>query len=86
VDFFKEQLDIFILHIIDILGNWDPTSFTVDDVFRATLLILELAILEERAQMKGGVCIVDCQNISMQHALCLTPSLAQKLLQMAVVS
>ncbi|CAH1367985.1 hypothetical protein MTP99_009380 [Tenebrio molitor] len=68
------------------LGNWDPTSFTVDDVFRATLLILELAILEERAQMKGGVCIVDCQNISMQHALCLTPSLAQKLLQMAVAT
>ncbi|XP_044267008.1 alpha-tocopherol transfer protein-like [Tribolium madens] len=68
------------------LGNWIPESVTIDEVLAATQLILELAILEERAQILGGICIIDCENITMQHALHMTPTVARKVVQVAVTS
>ncbi|KAJ3656109.1 hypothetical protein Zmor_015209 [Zophobas morio] len=68
------------------IGKWHPDTFTVDDVLSASLLILELAILEPKAQMMGGICILDFEGITMQHALYMTPALARKVIQIAVSS
>lgn len=59
---------------------------SIDEIFQATLVILELAILEEQAQILGGVCIFDLGDMSMQQAWQLTPTIAAKMLQIMVVS
>lgn len=61
-------------------------KITTDDIFATTLFILELAMVEHNSQMRGGIVIVDCSNLTMQQVLCMTPSTAHKLLQIAVVS
>ena len=67
------------------VGNWNPSENTVTELFQATLVILELAVLEQRAQILGGVCIFDLQGISLSHAWQVTPSVARKILQIMVV-
>ncbi|KAJ8973507.1 hypothetical protein NQ317_006497 [Molorchus minor] len=68
------------------LGNWDPQKYTIDEIFQATMIILELAILEQRAQILGGVCMFDMGGLSLQQAWYLTPSIAHKVIQIMVTS
>jgi cell division FtsZ-interacting protein ZapD len=55
-------------------------------LFKATVIVLELAVLEQRAQILGGICIFDLGGISMQHAWQITPSIARKTVELMVVS
>lgn len=55
------------------LGNWDPRKYPVEEIFKATVIILELGVLEPRAQILGGVAIFDLQGITMSHAWTITP-------------
>lgn len=50
------------------------------------MIVLELAILEQRAQILGGVCIFDLGGLSLQQAWYMTPSIAHKMVQIMVVS
>lgn len=50
------------------------------------MAILELAILEQRAQILGGIAMFDLGNLSMQQAWYITPSMASKIVQIMVVS
>lgn len=68
------------------LGNWNPSNYPVTDLFKATLTLLELGILEQRAQILGGVCVFDFQGISISHAWQVTPSVASKVIELMVVS
>lgn len=68
------------------VGKWDPNEFTVTELFQATMIILELAIMEERAQIMGGVCIFDLGDLTMQQAWHMSPSIARKMIQIMVVS
>lgn len=68
------------------VGNWKPSENTVTDLFTATLVLLELGVLEPRAQVLGGICIFDFQGISLSHAWQVTPSVASKILQIMVTS
>lgn len=67
-------------------GKWDPEKFTVTELFQATMVILELAILEERAQVLGGVCIFDLGGLTLQQAMHMSPGIARKMVQIMVVS
>lgn len=58
----------------------------IDDLFRAALIVLELGILEPRAQIKGGVVIFDLQGIGLHHAWQVSPSIAAKVIQLLEVS
>lgn len=58
----------------------------MDELFQATMIVLELAILEQRAQILGGVCIFDLGGLSLQQAWYMTPSMAHKIVQIMVVS
>ncbi|XP_026469368.1 alpha-tocopherol transfer protein-like [Ctenocephalides felis] len=68
------------------IGNWDPSKFGIEELFKATLVILELGVLEQRAQILGGVCIFDLADITMQHAWHVTPSVARKVVELMVTS
>lgn len=58
----------------------------MDEVFQATLIVLELAILEQRAQILGGICMFDLGGLSLQQAWYMTPTIAHKMVQIMVVS
>lgn len=68
------------------VGNWDPEKYTIDEMFQATIAVLEMAVMEQRAQILGGICIFDFGGLSMQQAWYMTPSLAHKVVQIMVVS
>lgn len=55
------------------MGNWDPRKYSVDEIFKATVIILELGLLEPRAQILGGIVIFDLEGITMTHAWTITP-------------
>ncbi|KAL6986665.1 hypothetical protein U1Q18_048980, partial [Sarracenia purpurea var. burkii] len=48
--------------------NWNPNDFDMDEIFKAALAVLELGILEPRAQILGGLVIFDLENFSLQQA------------------
>lgn len=66
-------------------GNWDTSKTTVTELFQATLVVLELAILEQRAQILGGVAIFDLGGLTLNQALHMTPSVASRMVQIMVV-
>jgi hypothetical protein len=55
------------------MGNWNPRKYPVEEIFKATVTVLELGILEPIAQILGGVVIFDLKDITMAHAWCVTP-------------
>lgn len=68
------------------MGNWDPSKIPVTDLFRATLILLEMGSLEPRTQVLGGVGIFDFEGFSLRNLWYLNPSLAQKIIAIMVVS
>ncbi|XP_011638072.1 alpha-tocopherol transfer protein isoform X2 [Pogonomyrmex barbatus] len=68
------------------IGNWDPRKCSVDELFKATVGILELGILEPRQQIMGGIVIFDLKNISMTHAWTVTPQVASMMLSLMVTA
>lgn len=61
------------------MGNWDPHKYPVEELFKATVTVLELGILEPRAQILGGIVIFDLKNITMAHAWTVTPQVGRYL-------
>lgn len=66
--------------------GWNPEAIMLEEVFQATIAILEMALMEERAQILGGICIFDFGGLTMQQVWHLTPSFAHKIVQIMVVS
>lgn len=67
-------------------GNWKPSKVPIDELFKATLVVLDIGIMEPRAQVLGGVGIFDLEGLSMNHTFHMSPSVAQKMIAMMVVS
>lgn len=67
-------------------GNWKPSKTPVDEIFKATLIVLEIGIMEPRAQVNGGVGIFDLSNLTLSHTFHMSPSVAQKMISIIVVS
>ncbi|KAF5300281.1 hypothetical protein FQA39_LY11138 [Lamprigera yunnana] len=68
------------------MGLWDPEKFTTTNIFQTTMFVLELAILEQRAQILGGVGIFDLDGLTMQQVWHLTPSIAKQIFDIMVTS
>ncbi|XP_068621340.1 alpha-tocopherol transfer protein-like [Battus philenor] len=66
------------------IGCWDTKTIPVDDIFKVTILSLELGMLEERTQILGGLAIFDLEDIGTQHAWQITPSVASKIVKLLV--
>lgn len=67
-------------------GRWRPDECDVDELLRATLACLELGVLEPRAQILGGVCIFDLEGLRLEHAMQVTPYVAQKVIDLMSTS
>jgi len=66
-------------------GIWKPSRVTVDDIFKATIVLQELGSLEPISQIVGGVAIFDLKDLGLEHLLHLSPSVAQKMIALLVV-
>lgn len=66
------------------IANWRPSKVPIEDLFKATLLIMEVGSLEPQSQILGAVGIFDLQGLSMNQAWQVSPSLAQKVVQLLV--
>lgn len=67
-------------------SNWNTSEVDIEEIFKAALAVLELGILEPRAQILGGVVIFDLEGFSLQQAWQVTPSVATKVLDLMGVS
>lgn len=65
-------------------ANWKPSKLSLDDLFRATLIILEIGSFEPISQVMGGVGIFDFEGLTLNHCLQMTPSVAQKVISLMV--
>lgn len=68
------------------VGRWKTSKHSIDDIFKATLVLLEMGTLEPIAQVMGGVGIFDLEGLQLNHVWQLTPSVAQKMISLMVVS
>ncbi|XP_039278551.1 alpha-tocopherol transfer protein-like isoform X1 [Nilaparvata lugens] len=68
------------------LGKWKPSDYHIDELFKASLAILELGMLEPRAQILGGVVIWDLAGLTLNHAWQITPTVASKVIELMVTS
>jgi len=66
------------------ITNWRPSKVPIEDLFKATLLVMEVGSLEPQTQVLGAVGIFDLEGLSMNQAWQVTPSLAQKVIQLLV--
>ncbi|XP_076270362.1 clavesin-2 isoform X1 [Rhynchophorus ferrugineus] len=68
------------------MGKWNPEKYSITELFQATLIALELAILEPRAQILGGIGMFDMSDLTLSQAYHMTPSIAHKIVQIMVTS
>lgn len=66
-------------------GNWRPSKIPLNDLFKATLLMLEVGSLEPISQVVGGIGIMDLEGLSLNHAWYMSPTVAQKVISLLVV-
>uniref|UniRef100_A0A182VUK4 CRAL-TRIO domain-containing protein n=1 Tax=Anopheles minimus TaxID=112268 RepID=A0A182VUK4_9DIPT len=67
-------------------GKWRPAKIPIVDLFRATMLLLEVGSLEPQSQVLGGIGIMDLEGLTLNHAWNLTPAVAQKMLALLATS
>lgn len=58
---------------------WNPKEVTLDEFFKAAVLLLEAALYEEETQINGVAVIFDMAGLSLQQAWQFTPSFAKRL-------
>lgn len=68
------------------IGKWNPNDYPIDEIFKATIAILELGMLEPRAQILGGNVIWDLAGLSLHHAWHITPAVVSKVVEIMVTS
>lgn len=59
---------------------WDPVAVPSDDVFRMLYMVHIVAQLEPETQVRGCVCIMDFDGLSMKQVKALSPSFSKRLL------
>ncbi|CAO1336808.1 unnamed protein product [Diamesa serratosioi] len=66
------------------IGGWKPSKNPMDELFKATLILMEIGSLEPRAQILGGIGIFDLEGLSLTHTWHMSPSVAQKIISIMV--
>ncbi|XP_030761152.1 alpha-tocopherol transfer protein-like [Sitophilus oryzae] len=64
-------------------GKWDPSQFTTDELFQSIIMMIQIASLEPKFQILGGVCIIDAADIGTGQAWYLTPTIIKHILSVA---
>jgi len=68
------------------IGKWNPSDYSIDELFKVVLAILEMGVLEPRAQILGGLVIFDFDGFGIHQAWQITPSVATKTADLMGVS
>lgn len=66
------------------LGSWDPTTISVRELFQATLVTLELALLETSTQILGGICVFDLGDLKIKHVKQMNSKIAAQMIDIVV--
>ncbi|TMW54885.1 hypothetical protein DOY81_000118 [Sarcophaga bullata] len=66
--------------IVNCGAIWDPSLVPADDVFRMLYMVHIAAQLEEETQIRGVVCIMDFDGLSMKQVKALSPTFSRRLL------
>lgn len=66
--------------IVNCGAMWDPAKVPSDDVFRMLYMVHIAAQLEPETQIRGVVCIMDFDGLSMKQVKALSPSFSKRLL------
>ncbi|CAB3244908.1 unnamed protein product [Arctia plantaginis] len=66
--------------IICRLGLWDPDEFSIDDLLRGCLLMLEVGILQPKLQVLGGNVLLDCHGLTLKHIRQFSPAVALQII------
>ncbi|XP_061707563.1 alpha-tocopherol transfer protein-like [Cydia pomonella] len=64
------------------IGCWDPNTIPTNDLFRATLIAMELGMMEPASQILGAHAIFDLEDIGLHHAWQVTPAIASKIVKL----
>lgn len=67
-------------------GNWKLPDVSTMDILRTTFLLQEIGIMEPVSQVAGAIGIFDFEGLTLRHCLQITPSLAQNMIKLLVVS
>ncbi|PSN38171.1 hypothetical protein C0J52_14551 [Blattella germanica] len=72
---------IFVVEV----GKWNVKKVSLDELFKCILLLVEIAITEDRTQICGVDVIFDLQGLTIQHVCQIGPSFASCALHWAQV-
>jgi hypothetical protein len=57
----------------------------VTELFKASVVVMELGMLERATSIMGGVCIFDLGGVGLSHVWNVTPSVAETVVDLLVV-
>uniref|UniRef100_T1JCV9 CRAL-TRIO domain-containing protein n=1 Tax=Strigamia maritima TaxID=126957 RepID=T1JCV9_STRMM len=63
-------------------GRWNPEQCSLDDIYRANQMCLEMAIEEEESQINGFVAIVDMKDFGIHQAKHYRPAYAKRVISL----
>ncbi|CAB3363256.1 Hypothetical predicted protein [Cloeon dipterum] len=70
--------------IIYKIGNWNTSKYKVIEIFKASVVVMELGLLEKATSVLGGVCIFDLGGVGLSHVWNITPAVAETVVDLLV--
>ncbi|XP_063697577.1 retinaldehyde-binding protein 1-like [Culicoides brevitarsis] len=67
--------------LISKVANWDPAVVSINELFRAAQLAMEIAILEPVTQVNGYISIIDFKGLTLSQCLVVSPFHARMFMQ-----
>lgn len=65
--------------------NWVPSQISIYELFRALIMVLEIAMIEPKTQVGGVHVVLDMKGLSLNHIIQFTPSFAKNMLSFVQV-
>ncbi|KAL4217917.1 hypothetical protein ACF0H5_022656 [Mactra antiquata] len=60
-------------------GKWDPSKYSIDDIFRTNFLTLSKLVEDEETQVSGIIMLMDLKGMGFSHAKNISPFYAKRI-------